>query len=151
MENGANKKAVNMARKKKKPKTKEFYGQYLEIIDGHLYLKGHNEPLEREWNKNYVIIHGERYDFGRIVRTMTGLGQGEQIVYTHCEFCKKELPEHEQRIGSASHERCWKIWADRGRNARSTEDSYRINNGESEFAGIYDNDGKRFKDKEYGE
>ena len=78
-----------------------------------------------------------------------GVMTPEPIIYTHCEFCEKELSAKDKAMNAASHKRCWKIRVDRGRYKRKLEDSLRICNGDSEFSGIYDEDGERFKDKEY--
>lgn len=72
-------------------------------------------------------------------------------IYSHCEFCGKELTKKEKRIGAANHERCWKIHVDRNRFKKIMENRVCYNDEPSEFAGIYDDNGVRFKDLEFGE
>lgn len=76
--------------------------------------------------------------------------------YDVCEFCGNPLTGKEKRIGCGSHESCWKTWCDRVREEESNKGSDRksaldrLGNVVGDKP-IYDENGNRFKDYEYGE
>jgi hypothetical protein len=97
----------------------------LYLTDGRLYFLHTDQEIKRSHNANNVTIDGKKLDMGRIIRILEGESANSMIIYTHCEFCHKELPEFEKKMGAANHDRCWKIHTDRGRKKQFTDSLFR--------------------------